>query len=204
MKSIIVIILLAVSTLAQAGESFSDTFYQKLGMMRSELVKAAGPFQRSLVVDELVEKMSMLDVDVKVSTRSLSEGALYFPGVIIIGKDMANLPREQLAFIIAHEYGHHMRTHWHSTLSRGVGLATAKGKSLTTVEELVPFLQAAVTPETSHADEHEADRTAVMLLKQYGLFSEKSLFELFSNLGEGASDTHPSTVQRLQVMLGLQ
>lgn len=202
MKSIIVIILLAVSTLAQAGEAFSNTVHQRLGTLRIELEKSAGPFQRSLVVEELVEKMSMHDVDVKVSTKSFSNGALYFPGVIILGKDMANLPREQLAFILAHEYGHHMRAHWHSTLSRGVGLASAKGKSLTTVEELVPFLQEAVTPETSHADEHDADLTAIKLLKQHGLLNEKAVFEMFIAFGENTSGTHPSSIQRLQAMFG--
>jgi Zn-dependent protease with chaperone function len=204
MKTIFAIMLLVLSSLAQAADPLVDSIYPRMSEFRAALVKEALPHRRSLVVEELVDTMAMHDVDVIVSAHPVQGGAHYFPGVIIVGSTMASLPREQLAFVLAHEYGHHVRGHWRSTLSRGLGLASAAGKPASTIEELAPFTIQAVTPETSHHDELDADRAAIVLLKSFGLYDEKAITTMLTTFGDDASSTHPSALARIKAITAVE
>jgi len=205
MKVIFALVLVLASALAQAQESTLEKIGPQINQFRQLLLKSAKPYRRSLVVDELVEKMGMLDVDVYVSTQTVPGGAMYFPGIILIGADVADLPREQMAFVLAHEYAHHTRMHWSSTLSRGVGLARAAGKAWSTFEELHPFTEKAVTPECSREDELDADKTAVLLLKSSGLYNQNAVADLLLKLAEPMdSDTHPGALTRINAIAAVR
>jgi Zn-dependent protease with chaperone function len=205
MKVIFALVLVLASSLAQAQESTLEKIGPQINQFRQTLLKAAMPYRRSLVVDELVEKMGMLDVDVYVSRQSVPGGALYFPGVILIGADLADLPREQMAFVLAHEYAHHTRMHWSSTLSRGLGLALAAGKAWSTFEDLRPFTEKADTPECSRESELDADEAAVRLLKSSGLYNQNAVADLLLKIAEPTdSDTHPGALTRINAMAAVR
>lgn len=200
MKFFIAIMLSALSMLAHAEDRLEEMLNAKVASLRVELLNEAGPYQRVAVVEELVQAMSMHDVDVRVSQKPIPGGAIYYPGVILIGADLADLPRAQMAFILAHEYGHHVRRHWKATLSRGVGLALAAGVTVKAAEDLDPFVDAAVTPETKHRDEYEADASAVVLLKHAKLYDVAAIEKLMQRIGADESVTHPSGADRVKAM----
>jgi Zn-dependent protease with chaperone function len=205
MKVIFALVLVLASALAQAQESTLEKIGPQINQFRQTLLKSAMPYRRSLVVDELVEKMGMLDVDVYVSTQSIPGGAMYFPGIILVGADVADLSREQLAFVLAHEYGHHTRMHWSSTLSRGAGLAYAAGKAWSTFDELHPFTEQAATPERSRDNELDADKAAVLLLKSTGLYNQKAISDLLLKIAEPTdTDTHPGALVRVKAMAAIR
>lgn len=205
MKVIFALMLVLASALGHAHESTLEKLAPELANSREFLVKSAMPFRRSLVVDELVEKMEMHDVDVFVSTKTFDGGALYFPGVILIGADVAKLPREELAFVLAHEYGHHTRMHWTSTLSRGAGLAYAAGKAWSTYAELHQFTEMAASPELNRHNELDADKAAILRLKSYGLYDYKAVISLLARVADPSDTvTHPSASARIAAILGIR
>lgn len=201
MKVIFALILALASTLAQAQQSTLEKISPEIDQFRQALVESAKPFRHSLLVDELVNKMEMHDVDVFVSTKTIDGGAIYFPGVIVIGADVAALPREQLAFVLAHEYGHHTRMHWLSTLSRGVGLAAAAGQAWSTFAELHIFTELAATPECGRDNELDADKAAVLLLKSSGLYDQKAVATMLTTFANTSdTDSHPSASNRIRAI----
>jgi Zn-dependent protease with chaperone function len=199
MKALFALMLFVVSAFAHAEVSMEEV-HIKMAEARAALVKSTLPHRRSLTVDELADTMEMHDVDILVSTKPMDNGAVYFQGVIIIGAEMAALPREQLAYVLAHEYGHHTRMHWRSFLSRGAGLAQSMGKTVTSVEELASFAVMAVTPMTSHSDELDADRAAVVTLRKFGLYNEKAIAAVLHHFGDADSDSHPGASARVKAM----
>jgi len=204
MKRIFAILLVMVSTLAQAQKSTLEKVEPQINQVRAALLESAKPFTRSLLIDELVEKMEMHDVDVIVTTKSVPGGAMYFPGIILVGVDVIGLPRAQLAYVLAHEYGHHTRMHWTSTLSRGAGLAYAAGKEWSTFEEISKFTDQAMTPEFCRSNELDADRAAVLLLKSFGQYDQKAVASLLSKIAEPSdTDTHPSASTRIAAMAAI-
>jgi Zn-dependent protease with chaperone function len=125
---------------------------------------------------------------------------MYFPGAIIVSNSIANLPREQLAFVLAHEHGHHVQAHWRAILSRGLAFAKEHGGENVDIHALTGFLQTVQTSSISHTHEYEADGHAASLLKSVGLFDTASIEALLKHVGAVESDSHPGRRARMNAI----
>lgn len=203
MRLILWAVMLCLSLSAGAADrsQLDRMLDDQVGSIRAGLLRDAGPYLRSTAVDEIVEAMSLADVDVLVSSRPFPGGALYFPNMIILGANMLELPRAELAFVIAHEYGHHVHQHWKSTLTRGVVLALAAGVTPRSVDELVPYVEAGVTSDVRYRDEYEADAVAARLLSAAGLFNAQAIERLLLRIGASPAPSHPAGADRYAKLL---
>lgn len=151
------------------------------------------PFQENARVSQLAARLGISDVTLKV-TRALSLNAMYVPGTIYVGQAMLLEDDTTLAFAIAHEYGHHVLTHWRVNLLRGV-VASAKDNEESSYNSVVVNSLVTDTPAASQDRERAADVFATTLLSKAGMYNEAAIKAIFSKLED--SDTHPDAQSRI-------
>lgn len=195
MKKLFAIIALVVCTFnVSAHDALSPEFLKLVSQQAEEVDKQLAPFADNTRASRLAARLGITDVKIKV-TSGLTLNAAYSPGTIYIGSDLMLESDETVAFIIAHEYGHHVHAHWRVNLLRGMAHAAEDNEELNFSAVVINTL-ASETPAERQAHETEADIVGATLASQAGLFDEIALSKLFSKLA--VTDTHPETDTRMK------
>lgn len=186
-------LLFSSTAFAQSTPSLEDALV-KDGL--SAVLDAIGPGVDNPRVTALAARLNLSDVIIVVSEFDLAGEAGYFPGYIFIGRRTANLPDAQLAFVLAHEYGHHLRQHWRVHLSRGVAAALQAGVVVKTSADVSEYIWQEKSREVSHAHELQADADALLRIKEAGLYDEEQLIAFFRSFPD-EGESHPSATVRI-------
>lgn len=194
------LIFLAGCGLSKASEKEVS---ELMGQHISELVrdvlanKVATPKLEAIALQLGIKDVAILAIDA--SPLGL---AAYAKGHIIVDAALENAPKEVIAFVLAHEYGHHTKEHWRGTLARAI--AVAKEQNVHEPELILSYVSKVKDKAQAHANEFEADAFAKNLVASKGLWNGLVVEDFFEkNFNNDESDSHPSMTARM-IVLGLR
>lgn len=152
-------------------------------------------------IGQVANAMSMKDVDIRVAEET-DIFAMYYPGIIVVDAKLERLPKSVIAFVLAHEYGHHVHAHWKEVLSLGIRKAQMTSRALSSMSDLTACIAEGRSGQSSverHQPEFEADEYAVRLTQYFNLYNEYQVISFMMNeFGDvGETDSHPDIRVRL-------
>lgn len=150
-------------------------------------------------VAAMAQRLRFLDVMVVAVPDNVFGLGVYFPGVIVVDSQLNDESDEVIAFILSHEYGHHLAQHWRAAMGRALALSQDKG--IEDPVKILELLDGNPAPAQSHQQEFEADKLAKELMIYNKLWSPAEVRRLFQGtLKRHESLSHPSSVDRLKAL----
>lgn len=177
---------------------FSEAeLYASVEEGRLQMIQLSGPYVADYRVSKLVEDMH-IDVPVLVRKSEHGELAFYYPGVIILGGQVLDESDESLAFIIAHEYGHHIEAHWKQVVSRAFAVSSAEHVTHADLSAFTRYMGSVQTAEIQHRSEFEADAAGARIARAGGHYDQDKVSDFFKRHAQAASGSHPETTARFE------
>ncbi len=185
---------------AQATAGMEEQLHQHVKQLQAGMVREAAKLaQPSSKVSALVKKMNLLDIEVFVIPDNPFGVGMYFPGAIVLDSRVEEESEEYIAYLLAHEYGHHLARHWAAELARAASLSSAYG--ISSPQEALALLGEHRDPATSHRHEFEADAYAKQLLEYNKLWSPDAVRRVLTKgVATSETPTHPARDARLKAM----
>lgn len=150
-------------------------------------------------VAAVAERLRLLDVKIIAVADSPWGLGAYYPGVIIVDSHLNDETAEVIAFVLAHEYGHHIAGHWKVEMGRALALSQDKG--IEDPAQMLELLGEHPAQAQSHKHEFEADAIAKQLLVYNNLWSPSETQRLFKTaLKRHETLSHPASDARLEAL----
>jgi hypothetical protein len=181
-----------------ASASSSDSFISDFSEVRDSLivVPATMDVRSKVLHDDFNELVRVMGVpsSIRLIVTSSSLVAQAFPGsVLAVNADVADVPKAQRMFVLAHELGHIMKDH--------IGSFVQLLKEKESIEKIYAgqgvFIRVNFT-EQSHSNEFAADSFARDCLVKMKLSISDAAKFLVPFKDTPASESHPAVAERLQ------